>query len=347
MFLAILVLLALATATGWIAGRNFEASRGSPLTTEESLPPVITAKVEFRQLADSAIVPATLRIRDAKSVRYEGDIARPILTAIPASIGEPIIDGTILYEVSGEPVVAFVGAAVEYRDLVRGAKGADVLDLQLALARLGYLEIEPDGSFGAATASAVRRFFTDLGFTWDGLAFGHYLFVPEGTKVIDVTALPRTRLGPDDVILTYAAGEFEAVADFTAAQTSLWVDNSKAFLEGDRQPLSLIESIPNENGTTSFVFSTPSSAISNTPGSSVRLEIVFSATDGDVLVVPLSALNITTDGAVFVRRLVGDRPSQPIEVQPGLEVDGWVEIDVDPSELSHGDEVVLGATDEF
>jgi multidrug efflux pump subunit AcrA (membrane-fusion protein) len=74
---------------------------------------------------------------------------------------------------------------------------------------------------------------------------------------------------------------------------------------------------------------------------------VFTATDGDVLVVPLSALNINTEGSVFVRRLVGDQPSQPIEVQPGLDVDGWVEIDVDSSELSQGDEVVLGATDEL
>lgn len=345
MLSVVLVLLGVAGGIGWLVGRGFSGSV-PPSAVDETAAPLITATVELRQLADTAIVPASLRVRDAQAVVYEGDLARPILTSIHVSAGDPIVDGTVLYEVSGQPVVAFVGTVVEYRDLARGAKGADVLELQTALGRLGYFALEPDGSFGTATAVALRRLLSDLGYDAEGLPFGHYLFIPDGARIVDVGAAEGARLGPDDVVLSYATGELEAVAEFTTGQTSLWTAESKAFLEGDSRPLRLDEVIPEDNGTiSSFVFFIPFN-VSNPPGSAVRLVAEFASTDGEVLAVPITALNVGPDGEVFVRRLENGRPSAPIHVEPGMEVDGWVEIEVKDTALSPSDTVILGAISE-
>jgi hypothetical protein len=335
-----LILVGVAVAVGWLVGRGFEASV-DPSTVAEAPAPIISAPVELRRLEDIALVPASLRVGDTHAVAYEGDIARPILTAMLVAAGEAIGDGTILYEVSGQPVVAFIGTAVEYRDLVRGAKGPDVFDLQRGLVRLGYLELDPDGSFGSATGLALRRFLADREFESDILPFGHYLFVPEGARIIDVTASLGARLGSEEAVLTYATGEMEAVAVFTAGQASLWTASSTVFLQGDSRSLALDEAIPQENGATSFVFSIPF-PVSDPPGSQLQLKVQFDATDGAVMVVPLTALNVGPHGEVFVRRLEEGQPSDPIRVQPGIEVDGWVEIEVARDALSPGDQVVLG-----
>ena len=53
--------------------------------------------------------------------------------------------------------------------LRRGARGAPVRDLQLALRALGY-PVATDGIFGAGTAAAVKKFQADRNLAADGIA---------------------------------------------------------------------------------------------------------------------------------------------------------------------------------
>jgi peptidoglycan hydrolase-like protein with peptidoglycan-binding domain len=52
--------------------------------------------------------------------------------------------------------------------LRRGAKGAEVTQIQQALVTLGY-STTIDGKFGPATAQAVKSFQTSSGLTGDGV----------------------------------------------------------------------------------------------------------------------------------------------------------------------------------
>nr|BFE72343.1 hypothetical protein GCM10020092_056440 [Actinoplanes digitatis] len=73
--------------------------------------------------------------------------------------------GDVVIEVSGRPVVALPGVLSTYRDLKPGDDGKDVAQLQRALGRLGlYHDGDDDGHFGAATKSAVRRFYARTGY---------------------------------------------------------------------------------------------------------------------------------------------------------------------------------------
>ena len=52
--------------------------------------------------------------------------------------------------------------------LRKGGQGEAVRDLQLALTAVGY-PLQADGSFGPATAAALRRFQKDVGLAVDGI----------------------------------------------------------------------------------------------------------------------------------------------------------------------------------
>lgn len=74
----------------------------------------------------------------------------------------------------------------------------------------------------------------------------------------------------------------------------------------------------------------------------VRVTITAAQTPGDVLVVPVSALNAGADGKTTVS-VVGDTGKQTlIEVQTGISGDGFVEVTPIGNELPAGSKVVIG-----
>jgi N-acetylmuramoyl-L-alanine amidase len=72
-------------------------------------------------------------------------------------------------------VIALVVSGVVYgalgdRQLVKGANGPEVTELQKRLSQLGYVVGTTDGKFGAKTEAAVRRFQKERGLKVDGIA---------------------------------------------------------------------------------------------------------------------------------------------------------------------------------
>lgn len=76
-----------------------------------------------------------------------------VVTIAPPPVGGEVVEGDVVVEVSGRPVFVLEGTAPMYRSLRPGMSGADVVQLQVALARLGY-EPDADGVFGEATKAS-------------------------------------------------------------------------------------------------------------------------------------------------------------------------------------------------
>ena len=77
-------------------------------------------------------------------------------------------------------------------------------------------------------------------------------------------------------------------------------------------------------------------------GSNVRVRIPVSATDGEVLTVPLAALTAGPGGESRVEVLEADGTSRLVTVRLGLAAGGFVEVEGIDGSLAEGDRVVIG-----
>ncbi|MFD9307211.1 peptidoglycan-binding protein [Streptomyces sp. NPDC060048] len=78
-------------------------------------------------------------------------------------------------------------------------------------------------------------------------------------------------------------------------------------------------------------------------GQDVRLTVEAAATDGDALVVPVSAVSAGADGRTTVTVVDGTGTQRRVEVRPGTTGDGYVEVKpVGDGQLAEGDNVVTG-----
>lgn len=124
----------------------------------------LTVPVEYRELT------ATVVVRGDVAAGQQFDVAGPasegsaVVTRVRTKPDKPVLPGKVLVEVAGRPVFALKGAVPAYRDLRPGYSGADVKQLQVALAALGFDPGERNGSFGAGTKAAVKRLYESLGY---------------------------------------------------------------------------------------------------------------------------------------------------------------------------------------
>lgn len=102
--------------------------------------------------------------------------------------------GARLYAVNLRPVVAITGTTPMFRDLMVGARGPDVRQLERLLTQKRYLAAA-DSRFTSATAAAVKRWQRSIGITPDG--------VVRLGDVVFLRSLPA-RLGLDRAIRTGA-----------------------------------------------------------------------------------------------------------------------------------------------
>jgi HlyD family secretion protein len=77
-------------------------------------------------------------------------------------------------------------------------------------------------------------------------------------------------------------------------------------------------------------------------GTDVRLTVEAAATDGEVLVVPISAVYADADGATAVLRQSPDGAQVRVAVIAGVSGDGYVAVTPDGARLEAGDHVVVG-----
>jgi HlyD family secretion protein len=102
---------------------------------------------------------------DTLVVRGQVGPVRSVVTGLPVRAGDKVRAGQVVAEVSGRPVLVLPGEVPAYRDILPGARGADVAQLQNALTNLGYgIGDDVNGLYGAGTKAAVVAVYAEIGY---------------------------------------------------------------------------------------------------------------------------------------------------------------------------------------
>lgn len=188
----------------------------SPPDATSPVDPVATFTVGEETVGSSSSVTVQATWR---SLAYGVNAGDGTLTSVLGDALATVQPGDVLYSVDLRPVTAAVGSVPSFRDLTLGDHGADVTQLQSFLHDAGFMEAEPDGSFGALTAAAVREWQRHLGVEVTGrVGAGDLVYLPSlpCVVVVEPTFVVGARVSGGDRILTALAPE----PDFTLAVAS-------------------------------------------------------------------------------------------------------------------------------
>lgn len=307
-------------------------------------PPAATAEVVRETLADTRSYDgvvghgAAITITAPEAGTVTGVAAQDTVLA----------NGTELYRVDERPVTALVGAVPMYRDLGVGAKGADVEQLETAMAAFGYDGFDVDDEFTGATAIAVRSWQDDLGLESTGVVRrGDVVFVGSGDRVdaihVDVGATltpgapvldltgsqhvvmaevpvrDRNLVTVDDYVTVNLPGGVSATGTVTAA------DVVAAQPDGPGGPT---EEVGVDDAVTNVEVTLDASVDTSFLGAPAEVVVVAAERPG-VLTVPTSALLALSGGGHAVEVLGKDGTTEVVPVETGLHAGGRVEISGD------------------
>lgn len=150
---------------GWVVGQQVQSSDQAASLAAPPTPSWITVGVERRVLAQTVISRGDVYPQVAIVVGAPSSIeGSPVVTAIGVSVGDEVVEGVRVMEVSGRPVFVLQGDVPVYRSFKPGMVGADVGQLQAALTRLGCDATVDGAAYGPATKVCVAKLYTDAGY---------------------------------------------------------------------------------------------------------------------------------------------------------------------------------------
>jgi len=207
----------LALGGGWLAGSRIESPADAAARTAPPTPSPILVPVEERVLSSSVVTRGTARFGLPQPVSIVPSLlkANPgLITTLPL-LNEQIAEGGVILTASGRPLFVLEGQTPTFRDLVPGTTGADVRQLEEALARLGFDPGPIDGSYDQKTSAAVGKWYEAGG--WEP-------FLPTPEQVTQVRTLEQD-LGE--------ATKQKLAAEAAAAAAALSVESARASAEHD------------------------------------------------------------------------------------------------------------------
>jgi multidrug efflux pump subunit AcrA (membrane-fusion protein) len=320
---------------------------GEPATPPSAAPN--TAKVERGKLSDSVSQAGILafRARPDGSPYTVINRAGGTYTRLPAE-GEKVGCGGVLYRVDDHPVLLLCGSTPAYRSLSAGDRGRDVAELNANL----HLA---SGSFGAATAAALKRLQARLGAKQTGaLSLGQVVFLPTAVRIARVTGRPGGPARPGAPVLS---------ATSTTPEVQMEVDPSQrdALKRGDRARITLpdnttvtgrlvrfgaVARAPAGQDGNAAALTIPAYVALDHParaggldGAPVQVDITTTGVQ-DALSVPVTAL-VGRSGGGFAVEVVGDGGRREVvAVKLGLFDSGGGRVQVE-GDLREGDSVVV------
>ncbi len=376
--IGLLVVVLVAAATGWLAGRLIQSPAEVAARRAPPDPSPILVAVEKRPLSSDVVTRGTARFGSPQTLSLTPTrlkSGRRLVTRLPAA-GTKLDEGEVVLTVSGRPVFLLKGREPSYRDLGPGIAGSDVRQLESALRRLGLDPGPADGLFDADTEQAVERLYSHAGFDAMRATEAQLRAVrPLEADLLDnARARAGVQLPADEVVFVSSTpvrvtklpldrGERARGAVMTVTDVVVAIDSEVPLEEAalvkrgmkvriDEPDLGIKESgiisevarTPGTEGVDAFhvyIEVVVDGAPPTLVGTSVRLTIPVKSTDGEVLAVPASALSLGPDGSSRVQRAT-DRGLEFVRVEPGLSAGGFVEVTPIEGTLKATDRVVIG-----
>ena len=140
-----------------------------------------TATVTRGDLVGETTVQGSLHYADTYTLKSAFD---GVVTALPTP-GTTLTQGSHVYTVAGNNTYLLHGATPAWRSFEEGmSDGEDVLQLETALAQLGYFEATPNAHFDWNTIAAIKKWQKALTLPQNGtLPLGTVLFAPEDLRI--------------------------------------------------------------------------------------------------------------------------------------------------------------------
>jgi len=167
LFLAVVAIAVAFGAGGYVLGQQLESpedARAEVAAPEASL---IAVPVEATALSNDVVVRGDAEFEGAIDLELDaslGDGTSRVVTGRVPEIDAEVSEGDVIIEVSGRPVFVLGGDLPTFREFKPGLEGDDVLQLETSLARLGFLDVEPDRLYGSATEQAISAMYEAVGY---------------------------------------------------------------------------------------------------------------------------------------------------------------------------------------
>ena len=174
----------LAAALAMLAVAGMSLSACSNTSAEADAPQSFdgaTATVTRGDLVGETTVQGSLHYADSYTLKSAFD---GVVTALPTP-GTTLTQGSHVYTVAGNNTYLLHGATPAWRSFEEGmSDGEDVLQLETALAQLGYFEATPNAHFDWNTIAAIKKWQKALTLPQNGtLPLGTVLFAPEDLRI--------------------------------------------------------------------------------------------------------------------------------------------------------------------
>ena len=162
-----------AAGVGWFFGSQIRSP--AEVAADAEPPPAsnITVEVVSETLSADVIARGDVVYDEPVQMTLSGSFAdQPARLVVTETVeeGDELVEGALAVEVVGRPVFLLAGEIPMYRDLRPGATGDDVLQLEEALARLGFFSDTPDESWDDATGTALAAWYESAGYRANGLS---------------------------------------------------------------------------------------------------------------------------------------------------------------------------------
>ena len=159
-----LVLVAAIAVGGWVAGSRVQSPDTAAARAAPPDPSLITAPVELRVLSSRVVTRGDVVPGQSATVAGPSSDEAGTVTGVRVEVGDELLEGDVVVEVSGRPVIVMEGAVPAFRTMKPGMRGADVDELQASLGRLNCDTSADEGVYGEATKECVARMYEALGF---------------------------------------------------------------------------------------------------------------------------------------------------------------------------------------
>ena len=339
--IAFLVLVIAGGAFAWTRFNDDEAGDSRPL---------VTAPVERRTLRQSIVTRGTVAYPVAQTLSAP---APGRVTAVHVATGTEVAAGTELLAIDGRPMVAIAGALPFWRDLTSGDEGADVFQLEAALAAEGFDPGEVDDTFTFATELALIEWQELHGFPTDGeFRIGDAAPGDWPARTGAVHAVAGQFVSPGQPLIAFTAPALEVVAQLAPTQRVRVSEGLAVIVEvtGNRNTVRGTLGVPREappapaapgqppaEQTTYIASVLLAGPIEAIDGAQVQATILLAEVP-NALVVPLAAIIMDGQGspAVQVRDDAGAVRIAPVTT--GLSEGAFIEV---KSGLQGGETVLL------